>query len=106
VDGAVAVVGEVAQVVHAQVDQALLAGPADEGEAERLEVVGEDREDGQPQRAGGRGSSRSNSPDGGSMTPRPPATSTSGTIAATNGTSPSRPSVSRTTSRHRVGRGS
>src|SRR3954454_5711120 len=106
VDGAVAVVGEVAQVVHPQVDQALLTGLADQREAERLKVVREDGEDVEPQRACAHDSSRSNSPAGGSMTTRPPATSTSGTRAATNGTSPSRPSARRMTSRSWVGRAS
>ena len=45
VDGAVAVVGEVAQVVDADVEQAVLARLADERQVERGEVVGEDRDD-------------------------------------------------------------
>ena len=51
VDGAVPVVGEVAQVVHPQVEQALLAGLADQREVERREVVREDRDDVEPQQA-------------------------------------------------------
>ncbi len=45
------------------------------------------------------GVSRSSRPTGGSSTTRPPSMSTSGTMAVTNGTSASRPSVNRRTNR-------
>ena len=45
VDGAVPVVGPVAQVVHVHVEQAALLGLARQREAERREVLGEDRDD-------------------------------------------------------------
>src|SRR6476469_4383023 len=108
VDGAVPVVGEVAQVVHHDVEQPLLAGIADQRETERREVVGKDRDDVDAHAAQpwpGRGgpatsASPANIPPGGSRTTRPPGTSTSGTSAVTNGTSTSSPPpAGRTTSR-------
>ncbi len=45
-----AVVGEVAQVVHANVEQPVLSRLADEGEVERSKVLGEDGDDVDAQR--------------------------------------------------------
>ncbi len=93
VDGAVPVVGPVAQVVHVYVEQAALLRLAGKREAERGEVLGEDRDD-----VDAHVSAPSSRPGRSSMTIRPPATSTSGTSAVTNGKSTSRSGV-RITSR-------
>src|SRR5690606_15936844 len=107
VDRAVAVGGPVAQVVDGDVHQAARARLADEGELERREVVGKDRDDVDP--SGHRASSASSAsaasrPAGGSMTTWPPSTSTTGTIAVTNGTSVRAPSGSTSTSTSWAGR--
>ena len=68
--------------------QAALGGLAQQRLAQRREVLGEDRDDvdrGSPAQSSSR-------PSGGSTTTKPPATSTVGTIAETNGTSASPPS--------------
>src|SRR3984957_2313849 len=107
------------QVVHLELDVSARGGLAEQRDAERGEVVREDRDDvdahpahlrfplahfplasfplgsfpaGQfPAVPAGPGSpaASSSSPGGGAMTSRPAATSPSGTIAATNGTSSS-----------------
>src|SRR5215218_7055414 len=96
VDRPVPVVGEVAQIVYRDVEQSLLAGLADQGESQRVQVAREDRDDVDPHQA----SSGPNMPPGGSTTTRPPGTSTTGTSADTNGTRTcSPPPAGRTTSR-------
>src|SRR5262249_12528743 len=88
VDGAVYVVGPRPKIVDAQVDVAARDRLAEQRLPQRRQVFGEDRDDVDPH--------RSSSPSGGSTTTRPPATSTDGTIAATNGMRRSRPPTSTT----------
>src|SRR5207248_1288129 len=83
------------QVVDVHVKQSGRARPADQGQVERREVLRKDRDNVDLH--------RSNSPSGGASTTRPPATSTSGTIALTNGTRAVRPSGRRSTSRSDAG---
>ena len=45
VDGAMAIVSVLAQVVHMDLEETLLAGLADKREPERSEIVGEERDD-------------------------------------------------------------
>src|SRR5581483_520820 len=85
VDGVVHVGGPRPQVVDVEFDVAALRRLADQRRLEwPAEVFGEDRHDVDAHYCA---SSESSRPGGGSMTSTPPATSTSGTSGATNGTS-------------------
>src|SRR5699024_11403153 len=107
VHGAVGVSGPVPQVVHIHGEQPRGPGLADQAELERGEVAGEDGDDVDapghscsPSSSGALASS----PAGGSRTTRPPGTSTTGTIAVTNGTRVRCPSGSRSTRASWAGR--
>ena len=86
VDGAVPVVGPVAQVVDLHLEQALPLRPPQQRELQRSEVVGEDRDDVDAQRHTPHSPS-SSSPGGGSTTTRRASSSISGTSSSTKGTS-------------------
>src|SRR5919202_2624826 len=87
------IVGPVPQVVHGERKHLASDGATKQGLPDRGQVLGEDR---YYLNAHGRHTpSQSSKPAGGLITSRPPAKSTSGTIACTNGTSTSPFTVSR-----------
>src|SRR4051794_30487366 len=93
VDGAVDVVGPLAEGGHADGGESSLRRLAEQRLPERSQVLGKDRDDVDAE------AHRSRSPSGGSTTRNPPSTSTVGTIAETKGTSASGASWRRITSR-------
>ena len=94
VDAAVHIIGPPPQIMHGDCHLAPLDGAAQQGLSQGHQVVRKDRHDVQPQL--GIGAHTLNSPSGASISTNPAAMSTVGTIAATNGTSRSPPSISRT----------
>ena len=109
VNGAVAVVGPLAKIVNVQVDESGVSGLADERKVQCPQIVGEDRDDVEAQRAGGRRGwglthrrsssalpTPGKSPPGGSTVMVPASGSISGTSASTKGTATRSPSGVRT----------